>query len=268
MFEQLIGLFDMYQQENGSILFCVRDMHARAAARGWDDVVGRADHAHDECLVVQRVEYDWRQYKASGPATRDEAVRLDAKVDRTASQIATIAQTFAETEVDSPMRQAGRVLVEEVFPSGVFPVTSLRHEEEHRAVAELVDRLRGDYRAQVDTLGLSQLVDTLADLNDRFGSALGETAVPVTWDQVLEARASAREAYAKLLIAGLARTLDDPDARADFFSSVRDQQARIARYIARRGTTPAIDPTTGEPVEPTEPTDDAQPTQPTEPVAE
>ena len=263
--EQLHPVIDHYDQGSGSMLFCLRDMKAVAARWGWTDLEVRIDHATDACRIVRRVNYDWRQHKMSGPTTRTDSVGLDVEIDHALSHLAATARGFAESSFDSAARTAGRKLTAEVFPRGVFPITSLKYEEEHHAVAELVDRLHNDYPGEVAALALTEVVDGLAQLNDRFGRALGEIDVPITFDQVEEARVSAREAFAKVFILALSKTLDDPDKRHELLAAYYDQQARIAHYYDRRGNTPAMDPATGEPIEePGAPATDDAPT----PVAE
>lgn len=273
MIERPQDILDVYIQDNGSMVFCCQDIRPKADARGYDGVVARADDTLAACEVVQKVEFDWMQSKKSGPAGRKEAMQTDIKIDRTLGQIHSIIKAFADVEDDTSQRQAARRVKANVLPRGVYPITSLKYEEQHRATDELCQRLTGQFAADVDALGLSDLVDSVVRMNETFRQQLVVHDDQVTFDEVLEARHRAEDLFAEVIFAVLTATFGEPEAREELLSAVVDQQRRIAKYRRRRGGIPAVDPDTGEIVDDTgdgpapEP-DTPEPDTPEEPAAD
>ncbi|QDG51152.1 hypothetical protein FIV42_10510 [Persicimonas caeni] len=264
--EQLDG----YQQDTGSKEFCLNDMRPKAEARGLSELVGLIDAAQADLDEVGSIEFDWGQSKTSGPASRKEAVQVDVKLDRSLGQAHTIIDAYAKGESDSPQREAARRIKTKVLPRGVFPITSLKYEQQHAAIKEFHGRMTTTFSADVDTLGLTGLIDGVGRLNADFGSHLTVDANQVTFDQVLDARRKSDDSFALVIMATHVFTAHDPEATADLLAAYHDQQERIAQYQKRRGVTPVVDPGTGEivddeggnaPVAPT-PDEDTDPSAP------
>lgn len=256
MYEHDFEIIDAYEQDTGSQLFVLLDMRAKAEAAGLDPLVPFIDEAIDNCNETRSREFDWNQAKVSGPVRRREAVQIDVKIDRTLGQIHTIIETYAETEVESPQRQAARTLKKHVLPRGVFPITSLKYEAQHAAVGEFIDRCDNEFPDQINTLGLTGLLTTTRELNDDFGRLLAIHDDQITFDEVLAARSTAEASYARVLMAVMVETFGQPELRQDLLSAFKDQQARIANYRKRRGASPTIDPDTGEPIDAQDPVKD------------
>ena len=51
------------------MIFCLKDMLRKAEQHGLDDFKALVDQAKGKALVVQLVDFDWRQNQQSGPAT-------------------------------------------------------------------------------------------------------------------------------------------------------------------------------------------------------
>lgn len=242
-----------YQQDNGSKQHTLNSMRPVAERRGYTGVVDYIDAALSDCEAVQGVNFRWRQFKASGPISRTGAVELDVKLDRTLSQFHTIVDAYANSQTESPQRQAARRIKEGVIPRGVYPITSLKYEEEHAEVDELHKQLTTDFADDVEAVALKGVVDDIGQINSAFGDELKKYDAPITYDDVLDARRASEESYSRAIMSGVVATFDDPEARDELLSAYFDQQQRIAAYRKRRGSLPRVDPDTGEFVEEDEP---------------
>lgn len=244
--ETLSDFLDMYKFGNGSTLFCLKDMRKKAEAANNTELVDRVDAALALSNEARQKNYDWTMQKRRVPSSRGAAAERDVQIDRTLGQIYDIVKAFSAMENDLPQKEAAATLKEELFSQGVTPIMHSTFEEEHALVDELLDRLRSDYSADVSLLGIDALVDTLEQLNKKFGRELNITNdEAITFDQVSAARVAAEEAFHKVIFHAIGDYLDDDDTRQAMLAAVIDQQDRIARYRKRRGGIPSVDPDTG-----------------------
>lgn len=249
MFDTNSNALNLYRQGIGSMLFCLNDLGPKAAAHGFEALTDRTDSSRTLCERARKLNYNWQQSKLRGPARRSDAVKTDVQIDRTLGQIFTIASTFATGETESPQRQAGERTIAFVFAKGVFPITSLKYEDQHAAVQELCHRLENALASDIDTLGLAGLVANLVEFNRIFGQQLSVHDSVLTFDMVQAARQEAEESFAKVIMLAMVLTMDNLEDRADLLSAVRDRQERTARYRRRRSTMPVVDPETGDIIE-------------------
>ncbi len=255
--KQTIGdWLEAYQQKTGSRQYVLDRMSERS-----DDY---EDPRLEEMLAVAirrtkkcaEFEYAWTRTKDSQTSARRGAAETDNAIDRTISTIHQVAKAMADTPGECDEKSCSKKLLAEVFPNGVFPITSKSFEEQRMHVAELIDELNSEYRDEIETLGLESQVETLESLYETFDEQLDlADHEEVTFDEVQAARVEAREAYHRVLAVVLGNYCDDPEALNDLMEPVIHQQKKIARYVRRRGEIPEVDPESGEPSDPSEPTE-------------
>jgi hypothetical protein len=189
-----------------------------------------------------------------------------------------LVKTFAAMEADTEHKRKAQIMLDDLFPNGVHTITTQTFERQHASVAELVTRLRGPYAATVTLLGMDPLVDNLDGFNGHFGREINVVNDDnITFDQVRAVRTSSEDLFHKVLFQIYANYLDDEQTRTHMLAAVVDQNQRIAQYQKRRGTTPKVDPNTGDVVEdvidtdvdrPDTPPTDADPTAPDTPAVD
>ena len=247
MFERIGDLLSLYVFGTGSMLFCLQDMDKKAQSLGNDPLVERIQDALALNARARKSHFQWETQKRDDPQVRRAAVNRDNKIDRTIGQIYRITKSYAGVEADLPVKEAGQTIKDGLFSRGIAPIVHATFEEQHVLNKELIDRLRNDYADEVEILGLTPLVDTLADHNAAFRRELNVTRDEyLTYDEVQSARAEAQDAFHKVIFHIVGDYLDDLDAALDLLATVEDQQERISRYRRRRGSRPEVDPSTGE----------------------
>ncbi len=246
---EMLGLYEFDTQ---SILYASRQVKSRLEPYGNARLEDLVDEALQLTDVAADRELDWDSRKDATPQNRAEATRTDNRIDKTLSAIHQVIVTRAQLGPESEQGRMAREMRSELFPSGVYPLTSPRFQRQHMHVEKLLERLEGPFSEHVDVLGLGQFVEQLAELNETFGDQI-ETGGDdeVTFDQVREARVEARDAFHRVVFAIFGDYCKEPETREDLFAPIRAQNERIGRYIDRRGETPTVDPDSGEPTDPT-----------------
>lgn len=241
----------IYQQDMGSCQYSLDEIKIRLPNY---DNPRLADKVDEGLVLIEEAaakEYAYQTTKDLAQNARRGAAAIDNKIDSLLSSIHDIAESNAELPGDPPAKQTARELLDAVFPTGVYPITSQAFEEQQMLVDQAVDQLMGDLSEHVDELGLGTHVEKLAELNDEFARQLSiADHDPVTFDEVQAARQKAREAYHKVVLIIYADYCDDPEARRDLLEPVAHQQNRIARELQRRGEANPTDPESGEPTSP------------------
>lgn len=197
-------------------------------------------------------EYDYDAQKDQDPMVREGAQELDNRIDTTLSQLLQAAEAFAALEAETRQKQLAEELIDELMPTGVYPITSKSFGEQHLAVDEMLGRLRGDFSEHIEVLSLDEIVEQLAELNEEFGEKVNRPGDTVTYDEVQAARAEAQDAFDRLLIKILHDYGDDLETLRDILEPVHDQERKMQRALKRTGQAQEVDPETGEPVEPNE----------------
>ncbi len=197
-------------------------------------------------------EYDYDNQKDLDPLVSEGAQELDDRIDKTLSQMLQAAEAFADLEAETRRQQLAEELIDELMPTGVYPITSKKFGQQHLAVKEMVERLRGDFSEHVQVLSLDEIVDQLAELNEEFGEKVNRPGDMVTYDEVQAARAEAQDAFDRLLIKILHDYGDDLETLREILEPVHDQERKMKRSLRRTGQAQEVDPETGEPVGPNE----------------
>jgi hypothetical protein len=240
----------IYQLPIGAIGFCIAQMLIILRRLGNQEAIELAEKADKKHDVAAQLKYDWEQLKEQDPVASEGTREVDDRIDRTLSLIHQGAEVYTGLEGSSRKKQLADEFVDELFPSGVFPITSMSFTEQHDAVVTLTDRLNGEFSEHVDELELRPLVDQLENLNDEFGDLLEADADRVVYDEVEAAYKEAEEAFHRLIVQVMGDYADDMETFNEVMAPVHKQTELMRRHLQRRGSAPPIDPETGEPVEP------------------
>ena len=255
-FERLADVIDLYKFSLGSMTYCVDRMRPTLEQRGDNRAVELADYAREKIDQARQHQYDWEKRDQQDPLRRDGAKSLDDRIDRALSQIAGTAERFADMEVDTETNRLAEELSDDLFPNGVYHITSKPFDDQHVAVNELLKRLTGAYAEHIDALNLTPLVEHLEQVNKQFGEELAPAANEVTYDEVESAKNEAEDAFHLLVARVMSEFGDDMETFNDIFEPIGEQTMRARRHYKHRGTIPEIDPETGEPVDPIAETED------------
>lgn len=256
-FEQLGILIDLYQLSLGALIYCITRMQRRLDELGDDTGLRLAEEAAQKHERARRLEYDWEKQKERDPLRREGTVELDNKIDTTLNHLVQVVEGYANVETNTELTGLADEVIEELFPTGIFHITSKPFDEQHTTVNELLGRLRTGYQEHVQKLNLTPIVDRLDELNEEFGERLTPREDAIEYDQVEAATVEAREAFYRLVGHVIGEYGGDMETFNEIMAPVAEQQERTRRYFQRRGTVPEIDPESGEPVDQTP--DDGQP---------
>ena len=247
--ERLADYLDLYQFSLGSLAYCVERM--RATLREWDneEAVALADEADRKNRAARRLQYDWELRKNTDPLERDGAAELDNRIDKMLSRILSTIENFAALGDGSEKGRLADELLEDLFPSGVYPITSKPFTDQHATINMLLGRLEDSYARHVDVLGLDPFVRRLAELNREFRTRLRPTRELLTYDEVESAFLEAQNAFHRLVVKVMGDYCRDFDKVQTVLEPVDQQTERTRRHLKRRGTIPEVDPESGEPVD-------------------
>jgi hypothetical protein len=220
--------------------------------RGNEEAVQDAEEAIRLQERALTFEYDYDAQKNQDPMVHEGAQELDNRIDKTLSQLLQAAEAFAGLEAETRQQQLAEELIDELMPTGVYPITSKSFGEQHLAVDEMLGRLHSDFSEHVQVLSLDEIVDQLAELNEEFGEKVNRPGDTVTYDEVQAARAEAQDAFDRLLIKILHDYGDDLETLREILEPVHRQERQMKRSLRRTGEAQEVDPETGEPVEPNE----------------
>jgi hypothetical protein len=239
---------DYYQFKVSGARYCLKEIDAMLDEIDNPRLQEKVDEAMELNDRAAQREYDWDNRKKRRRRARKGSNETDDKIDRTLSGIYDVVETNAELAVDSESKRLAEELRDELFPKGVFPITSATFERQHMHVEQLLERLTGRFTEHVDVLGLESVVDRLADLNETFDKQLQIVDEDqITFDEVQAARVEAREAFHKVIHVIFGDYVDAPETREKLLGPVERMDERIGRYVKRRGQIPEVDPDSGEP---------------------
>lgn len=259
LFESISEANPLYMKKPGGVGYCGRNMRPMLEELGFERAL-----EHLETVMALRekaieLRYHWKQGKEQTILNQEGAQELDNQIDETISSIVEAAQAFTTLPDDSEKCRCAEELLDGLFPEGVFPITSSKYTEQHADVEHLVEVMRTEYADHLETLGIGDLVDRLATLNEEFGEHLEPAGDGVSYDEVQAARKECDEAFNELVAMIIGKYATDLETINEILEPVREIEERTRRHIKRRGTIPEIDEEDGEPVndggEPTEPTD-------------
>ena len=257
-FERLGNVIDLYKFSLGSMTYCVDRLRETLEDLGNGEAVAIADRARTKLERARQLEYDWEKQKQEDPLRREGARQLDDRIDRALSQIASTADTFAAMKTDTDVSRLADELASDLFPTGVFHITSKTFEDQHVAVTELIDRLESSYSEHIQALNLTPLVEQLKDWNKAFGEKLEPRNDKVDYDEVESARVEAEDVFHLLFARVMGDYGDDIEKFNRIVAPIHEQTEWTRRHHQRRGTIPEVDPETGEPIEPVDETTEGE----------
>jgi hypothetical protein len=256
--ERISVVLKILQLSLGAIAYCLSQMEPMLRELGNDEALQRLEQAREAHEVARGIKYDWKQQKRQAELARKGAVELDNEIDQTLSTLQKALEAFADLNGESERKRLAEELLGELFPSGVYPITSQSFDVQQDDVDELLERLRGPFAEHVQKLGVQEHVDQLAELNQEFGEKLDMDNDEISYDQVQAKYKEAEDAFHGLLVKVLSDYHDDMETLNEVLEPVRKQSKRARRNAQRRGGPQE----SGEPVDPegegTSPTDDSE----------
>jgi hypothetical protein len=139
--------------------------------------------------------------------------------------------------------------IQEVFPAGVFAVTSLPYVEESAEIERILGILQGPLALQVARFGLIRLVERLAAVSVQYREAL-HLADKLDFATVRAARDQGQLYFLQIVAMILGtfplETPEHVDARRRLMAPILEQDAAVRAYRRGRRTVPDMDPDTGE----------------------
>lgn len=242
----------MYQPKVSSMQYSTSEVKRKLSDYDDQRLEEIVQEAVEDIDHAAELEFAWNTSKSARSDARAGSVETDNKIDRTISSIHRVAKAIADAPGESTKKEYAQRLVDEVFPEGVYPITSVEFQEQRMHVDELLEKLTGEYADCIDALGLNDELATLQDLQETFREQLSMVDhEAVTFDQVQAARVEARESFYRMVAVIMGNYCDQPEAFRDLMEPIDQQQEKIERYVTRRGEIPEMDPESGEPSEPT-----------------
>ncbi len=242
-------LAGLYKFPPGAMIFCLDYIIQQLEKLGEQKLADEARDARDKCEIAIEKRVDWDQDKQQSAAARPGTRELDDKIDSTLTQIRDAAEIFADMEHETDQKEAAEEFMGELFPAGVYPITSKKFGEQQADVEAYVGRMRGPLSAHVDKMSLNDLVDQLEELNQEFGEKLDTTGEQIEYDEVEAAIVEAEDAFDKVLAGVMYKYGDDMETFNQIVEAVHAQTRRTRRHLQRSGTIPPVDPDSGEAVD-------------------
>lgn len=255
--EQLIKLVNF---TSGRRIFALRKVRDAASAQGDTELVERIDAALADDRETRALDNRWVGSKGK-PSYGPEVPEIDNWVDQLLTSIRDAAASFTKGAFAGTQRrvQAERVLGA-VFPAGVQAITSLPYVDQVAAVEVMLDQLRGPQAADVAALGLTALVDRLAELTEQYRTAVDRGRQRLEFATVQAARKRGQRNLLEVVAMILGRYYSHTDSdhvhqRAQLLAPVLEQDRAIRAIVSARRSVPDIDPDAPDDGEVTDGTD-------------
>jgi hypothetical protein len=250
-FGRLAIFLALYKYSLGSLKYILTRTRERLEELGNQEAIELVDEALEKHEIAVDADYQWNQTKREDRLKRQGTVKLDDKIDETLSSILNVVEGFTKMPDGSEQCDCAEEIIEEFFPEGVYPVTSMPFDDQHTHVDGLVRRMREDYPDHMEELNLTGLVDRLDELNEEFGRKLDPVG-GVEYDEVQAAYTEAEDAFHRAFVNILDAYSDDMETLNYVLEPLMEQRELTRRYQKRRGSVPPVDPESGEPVEETD----------------
>lgn len=260
--ERLAEIFDFYRFGLGALTYCVTQMRDTLERLGFEKGVEYADRAKQRLDEAADKKYAYKQDQTREPLERQEgAQEIDDEIDQSLSNLLQGLQVFTSLPEGTEKRTLAEEVIEDLFPEGVYPITSETFHNQNLMVDKVTNRLRNDYQRHLQTLGLTEIVDQIEDLNTEFTGLLEPENEGVDYDEVRAAHTEAEDAFHRLVAVVIGEYTDDMETLNEVMRPVLEQTERTRRHMKRRGTVPPADPESGESVTPDnqDPTDRGSP---------
>ncbi len=245
---------DLYRFKTGARRHVLRKLIEMGESLQNERLVQLAREALEINQNTGQLEMTWDNQKKTRSEASSGAVATDNDIDKTLSSLKDVLDAKATMATESRERRLAREMREALFAAGVHTITSMRFGEQHARVADILDRIDREFTEHAEALGLEALLESLTELNEKFGRQIELAEVDeVSYDEVQASRAEGREAFHNVLFAVCGDYADDPETRRKLMAPVKIQNERIGRYIGRQTEAPDVDPDSGEPTDPTGP---------------
>ncbi|MRG96840.1 hypothetical protein [Polyangium spumosum] len=250
----LAAFFNVYTLTRGRRHFAVAQVRKAALVTGDLDIASFATSCVEHEKELRTLEAKWAAQEEKPPAFAPEAKPIDLAIDGVLGAI----RDTAERQVDAsapgdPIAKSGAALLEEIFPRGLFAVTSLPFVEELCEVERILGVLEDPARvATVQDLGLSRYVARLSDLVKQYRAAL-ELPLPkrVTFAEVKAARNEGQRRMLQLMAMIVGRypseSAEDQACRLALLGPIVQQNEAIGQALRARRAAEDVNPETGEP---------------------
>lgn len=249
----LRGLIRLVRFTTGRRIFTLQEVRAQAVAHNLPDVVAHIDMATAHDRGTLKLEARWRMRGDFGRRHSPRAIHVDNLVDQTLTGVRDAAQVYIRNSpVGDPTRAAAERFLDQVFPGGVYPITSLPFIDQLAEVQRIQALITDELSAEVAQLGLGPMLALLSARTDEYRAVLTEGPSNLGFEQVQVARDLGQD-YLAVLVALIINHFPRPNdpgderARALLLGPILAQQRAIRQYLSARRNVPDIDPDAGEP---------------------
>lgn len=250
------GLIKLVRFTTGRRIFTLRQVREQAVAYNLPDVVGHIDMAtaHDRSTLDMEVR--WNMRGDFGRRHSPRALQVDNLVDQAVTGLRDTAQVYVRSApVGDATRAAAERFLAQVFPAGVYPITSLPFIDQLAAVERILTLIATELSGEVAQMGLGPMIALLSARTDEYRAVLAEGPSSLEYSDVQAARDLGQDhlcVLVAMIISLYPRPEDENDerARADLLGPILAQQEAIRHYLNARKSVPDIDPDGEAPDEP------------------
>ena len=205
--------------------------------------------AHDrQTLTMERA---WMRSKEM-PNTRGNAFRLSRQIERLLTNIFSRLKGNIETlDISDPTVEASKMILGQVYPSGVAAISNLPFEEQFAHVGAIIARFDSDLKDATESTDVARLVQRLTSLSEAFGIELEKPGdKEIDFDELVAARREGNINLRKVVCVILALLREDEGIAGAVIKPILFQVNRVQQ--ARKGRNPPadVDPDTGQELEP------------------
>lgn len=246
-------MFALARSTSGHRISMYNQIRPMAEKRDQETLIQHIDRARAHDLQTRNLENQWEAQPARTPYPA-ELPLLDGMADRTLTSIRDIAVAQAAgLAPGDAWHEKVEHFVADVFPAGVFAITSLPYVEQVAAMEVIVDKLRRQHAPLVAELGLERKALRLAELTVAYRACVDRTR-PIDFAVVRQARQRGQAYMLEIigLILGTYFDSDNPEhvaAREELLAPIHahDEMIRATLRSRRsRGEAPADEVPTDE----------------------
>lgn len=224
----------LYVHPTGVRLFVARETEKAALELGDAEVARWAAEVVAAETITQQLELEWSGQKGQNPNAREDARETDKQLDAALSALySSLKLSFERLPKDHPHQLKAATILQDVFPMGIQPVTTMVFEQEHSAIDAIIHRLQNKHTLDITALGATVFLEQLVECHTKYGIALSIlNQKKLSYDHVKATRAASNRLYIRLILRILARYSEDDHAtntaRHKLLKTIEDQEARIA----------------------------------------
>jgi hypothetical protein len=184
--EQLFDVGELTSALREEVLTAARDL---AKASGDVALQAHVDRAFEHEKRVRDLEGVYYTSRDTRAQYVDELYALDPPTDRQIRSIhGHLANTSEAAHRDPTVPVKARALLDKVLPRGVRAITGQPFVEQNRLVKDMLAELQGPSASLVKDVGLTGMVEALADLSARYDDAIQRSPATVAYTNVVAAQ--------------------------------------------------------------------------------